>query len=185
MRILTFISPLFHLQKVCVIRACSKKNAFFFCRRSVELRTASDKTHSRYPSLCISLAPSLENKTLSLKETYTGSTIKTPEIHIKKTLEIRLKTQNNKFSWKDNNALWKSLKHNRNIYENSPYPLKKKVMRNLKRKSSTLPNSTAQIHLTKNNYEYITTKHYKDRNFKKSWMKKKNTKYVKNLKSCY
>ena len=30
MRILTFISPLFHLQKVCVIRACSKKNAFFF-----------------------------------------------------------------------------------------------------------------------------------------------------------
>ena len=49
------------------------------------------------PTLGISLAPSLEKKTLSVKETYTASIIKTPENSHQNT-EKRLKTQSNKFS---------------------------------------------------------------------------------------
>ena len=37
------------LRHSCVL----EEKCLFFCRRSVELRTASDKTHSRYPSLCV------------------------------------------------------------------------------------------------------------------------------------
>ena len=47
MRILTFIPPFFICRKSAAF-ICAQRKCLLFCHQSVELRTASKKTHSRY-----------------------------------------------------------------------------------------------------------------------------------------